>query len=128
VSQPVSTPPYYQACTYTSKKVARKAYRQVQHILQHAVCALSAYRFLLPADHLWYVVIIGEAPNQGLHKRLGAILTTVLRGTPVNLDQKTLTWLLARRTQQLQSGTTWKEQHGITIFRMGNSQNDTERK
>ena len=110
MSQP-DLPFYYLACTYPNEKAARKAYVPLQHIIHDIGCELSAYRFFMLGERTWYVVVIGETPDPGLHSRLETILTTLTRGTPVVLEREVLILLLARRVNQLQEGTTWKENH-----------------
>ncbi len=110
MSQP-DPPFYYLAYTYSNEKAARKAYVPLQHIIHEVGCELSAYRFFMLKERTWYVVVIGETPDPGLHNRLETILTTLTRGAPVVLERDVLILLLARRVHQLQEGTAWKENH-----------------
>lgn len=102
--------PYYQAARYANKTAAGKAYPPIQQIIHDEQCDLSAYRYLVPSEQKWYVVVIGQQSTPQLHERLRAILTTLTRGEPVALDADTVTLLLARRIQQTQRGT-WVEGH-----------------
>ena len=102
--------PYYQAARYPNKTTAGKAYTAIERIIHMEDCDLSAYRYLVPGERQWYVVVIGEQPIQQLHERLKTILTTLARGEAVSLDEDTLTLLLARRLQQTQHGS-WVEGH-----------------
>ncbi len=99
---------YYQAARYPNKTAAGKAYTPIQQIIHDERCDLSAYRYLVPSEKKWYVVVIGQQPTPQLHERLRTILTTLTRGEPVTLDADTVTLLLARRLQQTQRGT-WVE-------------------
>jgi hypothetical protein len=102
--------PYYQAARYPNKAAAGKAYSPIERIIQEEECDLSAYRFFVPAEKKWFVVVIVERPNAQLHERLRTILTTLTRGEPAPLDEVMLLGLLARRTQQTQKGP-WVEGH-----------------
>ncbi len=102
--------PYYQAARYPNKTTAGKAYTPIERIIHDAACDLSAYRFLVPSEGKWYVVVIGEQPDAQLHERLKTILTSLTRGEPTSLDEETVTFLLARRVQQAQRGS-WVEGH-----------------
>ncbi len=102
--------PYYQAARFPKKRAAGKAYTPIEQIIHDAECELSAYRFLVPSEGKWYVVVIGEKPDQQLHERLQTVLTTLTRGEPAILDEETLLLLLARRIQQAQRGS-WVEGH-----------------
>ena len=102
--------PYYQAARYPTKAAAGKAYTPIQQIIHAEDCDLSAYRYLVPSERKWYVVIIGEQPTSQVHERLKTILTTLTRGESVTLDEDTVLVLLARRVQQTQKGS-WVEGH-----------------
>jgi hypothetical protein len=101
---------YYQAARYPNKTRAGKAYTASEQIIHDEDCDLSAYRYLVPGEKKWYVVVIGEKPDQQLHERLKTILMTLARGEAVSLDEDTMTLLLARRLQQIQHGS-WVERH-----------------
>jgi hypothetical protein len=103
-------PPYYQAARYPNKSAAGKAYTPIERIIHDEECDLSAYRYLVPSEKKWYVVVIGEEPSPQLHERLKTILTSLTRGEPITLDSATITVLLARRVQQMQHGP-WVERH-----------------
>ncbi len=105
--------PYYQAARYANKTAAGKAYTPIQQIIHDERCELSAYRYLVPSEGKWYVVVIGQQPTPQLHERLRTILTTLTRGEPVTIDAETLAVLLARRIQQTQRGP-WVEGHYLT--------------
>jgi hypothetical protein len=102
--------PYYQAARYPNKTAAGKAYTPIEQIIHEEDCDLSAYRYLVPSEHKWYVVVIGEQPAPKLHERLKTILTTLTRGESVSLDDATVIALLARRVQQIPKGP-WVEGH-----------------
>ena len=102
--------PYYQASRYPNKSAAGKAYTPIQQIIHEVECDLSTYRLFVPSERKWYVVVIGEQPDQQLHERLKTILTTLSRGEPARLDAETLALLIARRLQQIQQGP-WVEGH-----------------
>lgn len=102
--------PYYQAARYPNKTVAGKAYTPLQQLIFDEDCDLSAYRYLVPSERKWYVVVIGQQPSPQLHDRLRTILTTLTRGEPVTLDTDTITLLLGRRREQTQQGP-WVEGH-----------------
>ena len=102
--------PYYQASRYPNKQAAGKAYTPIEQIIHDEECDLSAYRFLVPGERKWYVVVIGEQPIPQLHERLKTILTSLTRGEPATLDADTLALLIARRLQQTQRGP-WVEGH-----------------
>ena len=101
---------YYQASRYPTKTAAGKAYSPIQQIIHEVACDLSAYRYLVPSERTWYVVVIGQQPDQPLHERLKTILTTLTRGEPVTLSEDTIALLMARRLQQTQRGP-WVEGH-----------------
>jgi hypothetical protein len=103
-------PIYYQAAQYPNKTAAGKAYSPIEQMIHEEDCDLSAYRYLVPSERKWYVVVIGEQPTQQLHEQLKTILTTLTRGESVTLDQATLIALLARRVQQVPKGS-WVEGH-----------------
>jgi hypothetical protein len=105
--------PYYQAARYPNKTAAGKAYTPIEQIIHDEDCDLSAYRYLVPSEHTWYVVVIGEQPTAQLHERLKTILTTLTRGEPVTLDDATVLALLARRVQQMHL------QKGLLVFVQG---------
>jgi hypothetical protein len=62
--------PYYQASRYPTRSAAGKAYTSLQQIIHEVECDLSAYRLFVPGERKWYVVVIGEQPDQQLHERL----------------------------------------------------------
>jgi hypothetical protein len=99
-----------QAARYPNKTAAGKAYSPLERIIHEEECDLSAYRFFVPTEKKWYVVVIGDRPNVQLHERLTTILTTLTRGEPATLDEGILLGLLARRAQQTQKGP-WVEGH-----------------
>ena len=102
--------PYYQASRYPNKSAAGKAYTPIQQIIHEVECDLSTYRLFVPSERKWYVVVIGEQPDQQLHERLKTILTTQSRGESARLDAETVAVLSARRLQQIQQGP-WVEGH-----------------
>jgi hypothetical protein len=102
--------PYYQAARYPTKVAAGKAYTPIQQIIFDEDCDLSCYRYLVPSEKKWYVVVIGQQPTPQLHERLKTILTTLTRGEPVTIATDTLTLLLARRLEQSKRGP-WVEGH-----------------
>jgi hypothetical protein len=86
--------PYYQAARYLNKAAAGKAYTPVEQIIHDEECDLSAYRFFVPSERKWYVVVIGEQPivfaqDSGISgttciaKRIGltALVTAIEQGT-----------------------------------------------
>ncbi len=101
---------YYQAAQYPNKAAAGKAYTPIQQIVHDEDCELSAYRFFVPRNRTWYVVVLGEQPAPQVHERIATILTTLTRGKRVTLDPDTIALLLARRIEQTQKGT-WSEGH-----------------
>lgn len=101
------SPPYVLACMYPNEMAARNVYAPVQTLLHETACNLSAYRFLAPGENTWYVVVLGEHPDQALHTLLETLLRT--RGTPVTLTQELLNRLMARRQQT--TGASWVEGH-----------------
>jgi hypothetical protein len=102
--------PYYQASRYPTKSAAGKAYTPMQQLIHEVECDLSTYRLFVPNERKWYVVVIGEQPDQQLHERLKTMLTTQSRGEPARLDAETVAVLSARRLQQIQHGP-WVEGH-----------------
>ena len=102
--------PYYQAARYPNKTAAGKAYTPLQQVIHDEDCDLSAYRYLVPSERKWYVVVIGEQPTSQVHERIKTILITLTRGEAVTLDEATITVLLARRFQQIPKGS-WVEGH-----------------
>jgi hypothetical protein len=104
---------YYQAAQYPTKSAAGKAYVPIERIIHDEECDLSVYRYLVPREKHWYVVVIGQQPSPQLHERLKTILTTLTRGIPVRLDEDTLALLLARRLEQIHRGQ-WVEGHYAT--------------
>jgi hypothetical protein len=101
---------YYQAAQYPNKSAAGKAYTAIEQIIHDEKCELSAYRYFVPSERKWYVVVIGDQPIVQLHERLKTILTTLPRGQSVILSDEQLAPLLARRQQQIQLGP-WVEKH-----------------
>jgi hypothetical protein len=87
-------PPYAQAARFPGERPAGQAYFQAQAAIHQAECDLSAYRLKL--DQVWHVAVVGQAPPEGLHAQLGAILAA---GEPADLPPDIARFLHVRRVQ-----------------------------
>jgi hypothetical protein len=97
--------PYYQAARFANKAKAGQVYTPLQEIIFQENCDLSAYRFRITEG--WYVVVLGEKPDDQLHQRMEALLTN---GTLVTLRPDVLDYLQSRRAQASQIAP-WVERH-----------------
>jgi len=86
--------PYVCAARFQTEPLSRRAYTHAREAIFAPPSNLSAYRFLL--DRLWYVAVLGDAPDEILDRRLRRILAV---GEPTILPDEILTVLWARRVE-----------------------------
>src|ERR671933_902680 len=99
--------PWYRAARFPSEPPSERAYFRAQETIFSAECDLSAYRLML--EHIWHVAVLGGAPAEAaLQQQLEGILYA--EGTPTQLPEAVLTYLVARREQQGKHGA-WVEGH-----------------
>jgi hypothetical protein len=103
--------PYYLAASYATKHAAGKAYTPIERIIFEADCDVSAYRFFLPVERIWYVVVVGERPPAPVEERIKTILTTLTQGQFVaHFPPEFVQMLVDRRNEQRTKGD-WVEVH-----------------
>jgi hypothetical protein len=97
--------PYYQAATFANGKTSGAVYDRLQHLIHTEECDLSVFRFKRKTT--WYVVAIGEKPQDSIHIEIESQLTN---GNLTKLETEVLSYLIDRR-QQASQVAPWVEVH-----------------